>query len=420
MEEQDLIIYGSENRSLGDKFCALALALAPLLQHYKGLVQNAGFTILLLITPVLLLHTYKKLHVGVVDRRSFIAIIPLIIFYFYTIIIRDFNFMRLGYVLLLSWIFICVSNGSVNISYFFKYATKIAVLATVAIIIQYIAHYLVGRTIDFRPLSLLVSQDVIWVRTAENYGAAGFMYRPSGFFLEPSHFFLYSFPIICISLLSVKRNRNNIRTALFLSLGLLLTTSGMGIAVVLGLWMLYYLIYRKLSNYNVRIGKVINVNNVALVIVFIIIVFVAYLWIPFFHNSIQRVFTEDETSNAIEGRVRLVSDYVRGISGKAVWVGTPMNELDDLGFNIPGLFATYIKWGIFGLIFSYWFYIQGLFKLKGPYFWLSFIIIIISYFTAHTHGTFYMLYFVLFLMNGYYESSWYRVAAPRSSAIGFC
>lgn len=401
------MLYGSENTTFGDKVCALVLALAPLLQHYKGIVQNAGFTVLLLITPMLFLRTYYKLKAGVVNKKSFYAIIPLIVFYIYTLLIRDFNVMRVGYVLLLSWIFICVSNGSINISYFFKYATRIAILATIAIIIQFISHNFLGRTIDFRPLSLLVSQDVIWVRTSVNYGAAGFMYRPSGFFLEPSHFFLYSFPIITVLLLSVNRDKKEFRTALFISLGLLLTTSGMGIAVLALLWTLYFLVYKKASDYSINnILKIINVRSVVLVILLLVLFYFAYRSIPFIHNAVDRILSDDETSNAIDGRVRLVSDYVRGISGRAVWFGTPISELDDLEFNVPGFFATYIKWGIFGLLFSYWFYLQGLFKLKGPYFWLTLIIVVISYFTAHTHGTFYMLYFVVFLMNGYFESSW--------------
>lgn len=400
-----LLLYGSENTSFGDKMCALVLALVPLLQHYKGIVQNAGFTLLLLITPVLLIRTINKLNKGVVNKNSFFAIIPLILFFLYTIFIRDFNFMRFGYVLLISWIFICISNGSINTSYFFKYAKAIAVLATIAIIIQTFAHYLLSRTIDFRPLSLLVSQNVIWVRTSVNFGVAGFLFRPSGFFLEPSHFFLYTFPIITVLLLSINRDKKSLRTALFLSFGLLLTTSGMGVAILAAVWTLYFLVYKNASDYSTKnLSKFFSSRSFVVFVLLVIVFVVVYFSVPFIHSAVDRIFTDDETSNAIDGRVRLVSEYVRGISGNAVWFGTPIDELDDLDFNVPGFFATYIKWGVFGLLFSYWFYLRGLFKLKGPYFWLSLIIVAISYFTAHTHGTFYMLYFVLFLMNGYYES----------------
>ena len=404
-DEQDLILFGNENNSFGDKICALILAMAPLLQHYIGVVENAGFTALLLIIPMLLLHTLNKLNGGLHNKKCFFAIIPLVIFFFYTILVRDFNGMRLGYVLLMVWIFMGVSNGSINVSYFFKCATWIALLGTMAIIVQYVSQNFFGRMIELRPLSYLVSQDVIWVRTAEQMRNIGYMSRPSGFFLEPSHFFLYTFPIVTILLLSPKRSKKHFRTALFLSLGLLFSTSGMGIAFLLGVWLLYYSLYRKSSDGDkVRIKDLFTVNNVILLVFFVLVILLAYRLIPFFQHSVDRIFTDEETSNAIEGRVRLARNYARRISGKAVWFGTP-NVRDELEFNLSGFFATYIKWGVFGLIFSYWFYIQGIFKLKGPYFWLSMIIVGISYFTAHTHGTFYMLYYVLFLMNGYYEAS---------------
>ena len=403
--EQDLILYGNENKTFGDKVCAFSLALAPLLQHYKGLIENAGFTILLLITPILLLRTLEKLKIGLHNRKCFFAIVPLVVFFIYTILVRDFNGMRLGYVLLMVWIFMGVSNGSINISYFFKYATWIALLAAGAIFVQYVSQNFFGRTLELRPLSLLVSQEVIWVRNAEHMNDVGYMSRPSGFFLEPSHFFLYTFPIITILLLSAKKNKKHFRMALFLSLGLLLSTSGMGVAFVLGVWLLYYSLYRKQAiGDKVRIKDLFTVNNVLLVVFFGFVILLAYNFIPFFHNSIERIFTDDETTNAIDGRVRLAQNYVRHISGSAVWFGTP-NVRDELDFNLSGFFATYIKWGVFGLIFSYWFYVQGLFKLKGPYFWLTLIIVVVSYYSAHTHGTFYMLYYLIFLMNGYYETS---------------
>ena len=253
-------------------------------------------------------------------------------------------------------------------------------------------------------MSLLVSQNVIWVKNAVNLGAIGRTYRPAGFFLEPSHFFLYSFPIIAVLLLSANNNKPRFRTALFLSLGLVLSTSGMGIAVALGLWVLYYALYRNAKNNNVMISKLLNVLTVLVLLIFGILFLLAYQFIPFFQNSVDRIFVEDETTNAIDGRVRLAQNYVKSISGKAVWFGTP-GVTQELNFNLSGFFATYIRWGIIGLILSYWFYVRGLFKLKGAYFWISLIIVFISYFTAHTHGTFYMIYFGVFLLNGYYGIS---------------
>ena len=67
-DKQELMLYGSENTAFGDKICALVIALAPILQHYKGIVENAGFTVLILITPVLFLRTFDKLKEGLVNN----------------------------------------------------------------------------------------------------------------------------------------------------------------------------------------------------------------------------------------------------------------------------------------------------------------------------------------------------------------
>lgn len=40
---------------------------------------------------------------------------------------------------------------------------------------------------------------------------------------------------------------------------------------------------------------------------------------------------------------------------------------------------------------------------KVPYKWIAAVIVFVSFFSAHTHGIFYMLYYVIILMMGYDE-----------------
>ncbi len=87
--------------------------------------------------------------------------------------------------------------------------------------------------------------------------------------------------------------------------------------------------------------------------------------------------------------------------------------INDIDFYLSGFFSTYIRWGIIGLVLTYWYYAQGLFRLKNAYFWITVIILGISYFTAHTHGTFYMLYYVMFLSMGYSLNAKKSPAAVR-------
>ena len=178
----------------------------------------------------------------------------------------------------------------------------------------------------------------------------------------------------------------------------------MGIGCVVALWTIYFIL--KNNNYDIKgiLKKLITVRTVLVVVAVLVVLILAYMFVPVFHASMARIFEASENQSAIDGRVRLASNFAKRISGRAYYFGTK-GITNDLEFNLSGYYATFFKWGVVGLILTYWYYIQGIFKLHGVYFWISLIIVIISYFTAHTHGTFYMLYFMVFLMNGYYERS---------------
>ena len=403
---ESVISYGSWNQGFFNKLCALVFALAPILQHYIGIIQNAGFTVLILIFPILVLKFLAKISGNGINKECLVAILPLILFELYTVVVHGVVASRLFYVLFLILLFLSIASGCVNISYFIRYAVIVAIMATIAVLAEYVSHYVLHRDLDLKFLEYLVKDDTIWDRNAEaieGLDVSAYFFRPSGFFLEPSHFFLYSFPLVGLCLLSPDRNQKSMHAAIFISVGIVLTTSGMGIASVIGLWLVYFIL--KNNDYNLKgaFAKFFSVRTILIGIVGIILLFVAYQFVPFFHSSVDRIFTDDNHS-AIDGRVRLASSFAKSISGQAMYFGTP-GITRGLEFNLSGFYATYFKWGIVGLFFTYWFYIQGIFKLKGAYFWISLIIVVISYYTAHTHGTFYMLYYILFLMSGYYDRS---------------
>lgn len=403
---ESVLSYGGWNKGIFDKLSALVFALVPILQHYIGIVQNAGFTLLLLISPIILLNFLSRLLKVGFNKECFVAIMPLVIFEFYTVFVHGFETSRLFYVLFLVFLFLSIASGCVNIPAFFRYATIIACVATVAVIVQYFTHYVLRRNLDLTFLQYLVRDDTIWDRNAETIKGLSFssyFYRPSGFFLEPSHFFIYTFPLIGVLLLSPNINRLRKRIALFLSMGIILTTSGMGIGGVILFWVVYFSLKNNTNGIKGALVRFFSVRTFLILVAVALVVFVAYLVVPFVHSSINRIFT-NESSNAIDGRVRLARNFAQTIRGSAVFIGTP-GITRDIDFNLSGFFATFFKWGVIGLVFTYWFYIQGLFKLKGSLFWVSLVIVVISYFTAHTHGTFYMLYYILFLMDGYYERS---------------
>jgi hypothetical protein len=87
------------------------------------------------------------------------------------------------------------------------------------------------------------------------------------------------------------------------------------------------------------------------------------------------------------------------------------DHYSEVEFHMTGFNATMYKFGIVGTLLSYAFYIGCLRHLKGKYFWLAVLLIGLSFFTPHTHGTFYMLFFIVFLIDGYHEK--WKNAAPQ-------
>ena len=117
---------------------------------------------------------------------------------------------------------------------------------------------------------------------------------------------------------------------------------------------------------------------------------------------------ENAGSTAVSGRIERALSLIRyRMTGLQYLVGTS-DSVDGVNFNLPGFFATVYKYGLVGTLLSYAFYVYCAVDGKGAYRWMAIIILGVSFFSAHTHGTFYMLFYVLMLADG--------VTSHRSSA----
>lgn len=117
----------------------------------------------------------------------------------------------------------------------------------------------------------------------------------------------------------------------------------------------------------------------------------------------MRIISSDSNYvNAISGRVAEGTSFIMGMSGLDFLIG-----LDDhyagLSFHMTGFNATMYKFGIIGTVLSYLFYLKCIKDLKNQFYWLAVTIVGLSFFNPHTHGTFYMLYFIVFFLEGYHE-----------------
>ena len=405
----DCIFSGNTNASILDKLVALLLVLSPILQHYVGLYRSAGFTILLLVSPYLILKVLKKFQLGRVNTTHLTTFLILFLFQFYKMISHSITTSKIMYGVFMLICFFTVACECVNVKYFLRYATYIATFAGICLMAQYACYYVLGFHIQMVPTNLLLPENSAWILgaktgTASITGQLIDFYRPSAFFLEPSHLMLFSFPVLAVLLLSGEMQKWKFRSAVIITLGIFLSTSGMGIAVCIGIWALYVILYKKAKGELNRslLKKLFSPKNILILVILIALLVLAYSQVGFFRNAVDRVFFPDDTkAGAIEGRVRLAKMLVEDLSGKNLFMGVT-DDVSDIDFNLSGFFATLYKYGIVGIILSYFFYFRSFLKLRGAYFWLSLIIIVLSYFTAHTHGTFYMLYFILILTEGYH------------------
>ena len=118
------------------------------------------------------------------------------------------------------------------------------------------------------------------------------MYRPPSIFVEPSHACYFLVPYLCYVLFcnpstNDKINKMRFREAIFISLGMLFTTSGQGLTVLAVCWGFWFI--RSAKNLNIR----------SLLIFTILFVYLLYNFD--FSSTINRV-TTTENMNAVEAR----------------------------------------------------------------------------------------------------------------------
>lgn len=388
-----------KNTSLTQKIFTALLVLCPILQHYKGLFHNAGTTAMSL--------AFFYFGFLLLQRKnwSFGAVIPLILFSVYEIFNHGVGLFEFGREALLVAYCIAAASGVFDLKYYAKVIVRIATIASVLLFLQYACFYIFGFHLQLVVTSFLNSSAEQWVLLSKTglIGVTGkpmSFYRPSAFFLEPSHLTLFCFPALAMIIFSPNFNRKHIVSAVLISLGIVLSTSGMGIALVFGFWSLYFLI--KLSgkgSFWERTKHLFKPKNLIWLSLIIVSVVLLYFVFDPFRMSINRVLGIGVRQSAFAGRMGTGIKALGDLSGIEFFFGK-QNWGDVHKWNMPGFFYTFYTQGFIGMLLSYGFYFLCLFKTKGPYFWISLALVGLSFITIHTHAAYYMLFYSLLLLDG--------------------
>lgn len=396
-----VIAYVDAKKKYVDPVAAGLLAILPILQHYMGVVDNASTTIMILLVPYLGLRLLSTLRTFKISNLRFAMV--LMVFFLYKLVDHGTYFTEIAQVGLMCFFLICACQDCIDTAALKNTAVMIASLAGVMLIVQYFCYYVLDFHLQLVPVSCLLAESDRWVAGVQTgiisvSGEVSRFYRPCAFFLEPSHLFMYGFPSLFITLFATPANKKTHLAAILISLGMILCTSGMGIAVTIGAWGLYFAL-KNSEDDSFQLRNIFRKRNLIMIGALVAVCVLAIIFIPFVRGSVVRIFYNPGGSTAIDGRTERAMSALRKMKA-AQWVFGVSDSTSELKFNMPGLMATMYKYGIIGVVLSYWVYVRGLFKLNISYFWYAVILLVVSFFSAHTHGTFFMLYYVLLLKEG--------------------
>ncbi len=381
-----------------DELNALLLGICPILQHYQGIFMELGSEVLILMLPLTALRLLVK------RKLYFQPILPCILYALYVATAHGLALHSLAREAILLAYYAAVLNGCVDIGRLFRITKIIALFAFACMLIQYLCYYLLGFHLQLVPTGLLLDNAQQWVRLAQTgvisvTGSRMAFYRPSAFFLEPSHLSIYCIPVLTILLTSNRFGKREIQQAVLITLSILLSTSGLGIAFAAAAWLMYGAVYYGADDQGrrARVRELLRTRSVVFLLFFVLLFVVLYASVGVFRSSVNRVLF----GNAIDARTATGIRLLQMLSGTSLLFGRG-TSYQISSWNISGFFYTVFQYGIVGLVLSYLLYFNTLRKkVRREYRLLAFFIILLSFFTVHTFAAYYRLYLVSFVLCGY-------------------
>ena len=293
---------------------------------------------------------------------------------------------------------IAAINGKINFRAFIKTVYVVSIATTTVLIFQTVTHYLFGIHINFVPVALLTDEVKAQLGRSIETGlsARGGFYRPAGFFDEPSHFTQYVAPLMIYLLFSPNINQNKLRTAMFISVGVILTTSGMGFALVAACWGGYFIL-ETVKNDPKRLLKALA-GIAALVIIGLIL----FYRVEIIRELVLRIFglSSMTSYNAISGRTGMGQMMVSLLSpSERIWGSGMIPNDGDLYYT--GMYRIILSYGLVGFLLYESVHVAAFLKMKNEFKWFSLyagLMLIIG----NTYSFQYRIYYFVFMFCGEY------------------
>lgn len=343
-------------------FVAIIIGVLPVLATYTSGIP--GFTladVALCICLCLALLTKKRQNYFVVPPYLIIVGMYLIVlFNLITIWLQPDNIAFLDiiirtvrYFFYLTVIGLC-SVRLLNLQYCKKVIAIVSLLATVYIILQYIIYQLSGIILKgYLPFMKIYVEEYATHNYEQIYSQI--MYRPTSFFLEPAHYARYVLIGVVLFLFDAdKISKKNFFSGVFLSIGILLSTSGQGFFLLMIIWWIFLIKQRN------KLDSPALKKTMAFVIIFLPLFLVAIFQIPVIQKITSRVFNLEienimNTNTAFGGRFGGLKTFFElpflykiigkgfGIVPDSVWLSSAAYWLYGSGIIV---FLIFILYGI--------------------------------------------------------------------------
>ena len=371
--------------------CAVVIALIPILFSYKQIFSlSPTYFTLILCVPFILVRLIKK-KITLAKNLGWIAAYLL-----YCMVSHGVGGSEIIVTVLCLIYALAANSGVFDEKLIWKSIVVISCIATVGILLQTLCYYLLGTRLFLCPTNLM--DESIWM----NYGVETSdqvlnlaLYRPASFFLEPSMFAQYVVLGVMYLRLSEAEDKKSFRIAVFLSVGVIASTSGIGIASLIVVWVLSY--WSEITE-NKKLLK-----GLFGILAFVIVFFIAYSISDSLRESVLRIFGLGETSNynAFSGRTNGVEFMFEALRGTPeLWYGTGeyIVRWYTWGF-LGGIFRTIYEYGMIGaLLFVLIFLSLGL-KTKSWHRWIAFYMLALSLVTGTSMQTIMFFYLLVCVVD---------------------
>ena len=360
---------------LGMQFvCAVVIALIPILFSYKQVFSiSPTYLTLILCVPYVLIRLVNRRRVSL---RNFGWIAAYLV---YCLVSHGIGFSEIIVTVLCLIYALAANNGAFNEKLIWKSIIIISFIATVGILLQTLCYYLLGTRLFLCPTNMM--DEKIWMQygvETSDQALSLALYRPASFFLEPSMFAQYVVLAVMYLRFSKIKDKKSFRIAIFLSVGVIASTSGIGIASLIVIWLLSY--------WTEIVEKKKLLKGIAGVLAFVIVFFIAFSISDSLRESVLRIFGLGERSsyNAFSGRTGGVEFMFEALRGKSeLWFGTGeyISRWYTWGF-LGGIFRTIYEYGMIGAILFVLIFLSLGLKMKSWHRWIAFYMLALSLVTG--------------------------------------